>query len=156
MRRDRLLPLALGPLLVAGWLGAQETGPSIRDADLGLAKGSVFEVPTPPVAAVNSSDPGDLPLVPRAFDTAPPRVPHAVLDFMPIRRDENWCVDCHMSDWRAPQEGEPTPIPASHYVDLRIGSGEIGDRIVGARWVCVSCHVAVTDAPLLVENTFGQ
>lgn len=155
-------------ILVAVWLGAiivglgglalaqQEDAAAIADADLSLAKGSVFEVLAPPVQAVNGADPGDMPLVPRAFPTAPPRVPHAVADFMPIRRDENWCTDCHELDWTAPEEGDPTPIPFSHYMDLRSDSDDIGEKIVGARWVCVSCHVPVTDAPLLVESTFGD
>ena len=28
------------------------------------------------------------------------------------------------------------------------------DRVAGARYVCVSCHAAKTDAPNLVENHF--
>lgn len=155
-RRLIVLP-AVATLLIAGWVTAQEKPEaSIADSDLSLAKGSVFEVLIPPIPAFNSSDPGDDPLVARAYDTAPPRAPHAVDDFMPITREDNWCVDCHMTDWTAPEEGEATPIPFSHYMDLRAGSGEIGEEVVGARWVCVSCHVPVTDAPPLVDNTFTK
>lgn len=157
MRRRRILLLAIVAVLIAGWGVAQDAVESpIADGDLSLAKGSVFDVLIPPVPAVNSSDPGDEPKVARAFDTSPPRVPHAVADFMPIGREDNWCVDCHMTDWTAPEEDEATPIPFSHYMDLRGGSGEIGEQIVGARWVCVSCHIPVTDAPALVENSFGD
>jgi len=155
MRRRSIPLLVVVAVLIAGWTAAQDTAEDrIPDRELSLAKGSVFEVLIPPVPAINSSDPGDDPSVARAYDTAPPRVPHAVADFMPISRGDNWCVDCHMTDWTAPEEGEATPISFSHYMDLRNGSGEIGEEIVGARWVCVSCHVPVTDAAALVGNSF--
>ncbi len=171
MRKRFTLPAAvlaatLAPAAIGGGVAwAQQEGAApvadasiadapIADTQLGLSKGSVFDVPVPPVSAVNEADPGDLPLAPRAYPSAPPRVPHAVADFMPITRDENWCTDCHLLDWTAPEEGDPTPIPFSHYMDLRSESNDIGEEIVGARWVCVSCHVPVTDAPALVENTF--
>ena len=149
-----ILALAAG----AGGLarGEQEQPTPIADADLGLSKGSVFEVPSPPVPAVNEADPGDLPPVARAFPDAPPRVPHAVADFLPITRRENWCVDCHALDWTAPREDEPTPIPESHYRDLRAAPETVGDEVAGARWVCVSCHLPVTAAPPLVASSFGD
>ena len=46
-----------------------------------------------------------------------------------------------------------TPIPASHYVDLRRG-GQKGERLAGARHVCISCHVPRTDARPLVGSRF--
>ncbi len=128
----------------------------IADTEIGLAKGSVFDVAVPPVPAGNISDPGDLPPVGRAFPSAPPRVPHAVADFMPITREENWCVDCHMLDWTAPGDDEPTAISFSHYMNLRGEADDIGSKIVGARWVCVSCHLPDVDTPPLVENTFAD
>ena len=128
----------------------------IPDTEVGLAKGSVFDVLVPPVPKVNTSDPGDMPAAGRAFGGAPPLVPHAVADFMPITRQENWCVDCHALDWTAPDEDDPTPISVSHYVNLRSDTDEIGGKVVGARWVCVSCHMPETDAPALVGNSFGD
>ena len=139
---------------VAASVAQEDTAAPIRDSDLGLAPGSVFDVLEPPVPATNAADPGDLPPVARAYDTAPPRVPHAVDDFLPITRSDNWCVDCHMTDWQSPEEGEPTPIPFSHYMDLRNESTDIGEEVVGSRWVCVSCHVPVTETQSLVANSF--
>ena len=157
MRHGTFPLVALAVVLLASSGAAEEIAPApVSERDIGLAKGSVFDVLVPPVAATNTADPGDAPPVAPAFDLAPARVPHAVADFMPISRDDNWCVDCHLTDWTAPQEGEATPIPSSHYMDLRNGDHEIGDTLIGARWVCVSCHVPVTDAPPLVANTFGD
>jgi nitrate reductase cytochrome c-type subunit len=61
-----------------------------------------------------------------------------------------------MLDWSAPDEGDPTRISFSHYVDLRGETDEIGSEVVGARWVCVSCHLPANDVPPLVINTFGD
>jgi cytochrome c-type protein NapB len=154
--RPTLLAVALAAIVAGLAQAQQEDTAPIADVDLSLSRTSVFDVPAPPVPAVNVADPGDLPLVERAYASAPPLVPHAVADFMPITRDENWCVDCHDLDWMDPEEDEPTPVPFSHYMDLRGDSDDIGEEIVGARWVCVSCHVPVTDAPALVGSTFGE
>jgi len=160
--RQRTRLLTVGALAVAvvgtacGFAVAQEViQRAISDADISLLAGSVFDVPAPPVAKVNVSDPGDMSVAARAYPSAPPRVPHAVEDFLPITRDDNWCVDCHMLDWTAPDADEPTPISSTHYMDLRSDSDDIGENVAGARWVCVSCHVPVTDEVALVANTFG-
>jgi nitrate reductase (cytochrome), electron transfer subunit len=122
------------------------------DTGLGLVRESVFDVPTPPAVKANDSNPGDLPVLPRPYPIAPPRIPHAVDDFLPITQKQNACLDCHTVKEKQP--GEPTPIPASHYTDYRNAPGRAGGGVVGARYVCVSCHAARTDAQPLVENRF--
>ena len=124
----------------------------IHDRDLGLSKTSVFEAPAPDPVAENQADPGELPPLPRAYETAPPRVPHNVVDLLPIKRNENWCLDCHLVETK--EEGEATPIPQSHFVDLRNPSNELREQIAGARYICVTCHVAPTGADPLVDNLF--
>ena len=139
--------LALAAVLAAGC-----TATPIADIDLGLSKGSVFDVPTPPAVKPNERAPGEGPLVPRSYLIAPPRIPHAVADFLPITRAENACLDCHGAKEKKP--GEPTPIPPSHYTDFRLAPDRVGDKVAGARYVCVSCHAATTDAPSLIGNRF--
>ena len=139
-----------------GLEAGQQAAAPIPDTEIGLAKGSVFYMAAPPEAVINATDPGDGKLAGRAFASAPPRVPHLVADFLPITRDDNLCVECHTPDWRAPDISDPTAIPVSHYVDLRADTDEVGAKVVGARWVCVSCHVVKTEAPLLVGNSFTE
>ena len=131
---------------------APDRATPIPDASLGLAKESVFDVPTPPAVKSNDSAPGELPVLPRAYALAPPRIPHAVGDFLPITRKQNACLDCHGA--KEKNKGEPTPIPPSHYTDYRDVPEPVGGQVVGARYVCVSCHLARTDAANLVENRF--
>lgn len=126
----------------------------VSDTSLGLVKGSVFDVPTPPGVRANESAPGELKPLPRAYALAPPRVPHGVGDFLPITQKQNACVDCHAV--KEKRTGEPTPIPPTHYVDERHAPGQVGAEVAGARYVCVSCHAETTDAPDLVDNRFRR
>ncbi len=151
--------LFLAAALAAGCRSSAQTntaaptpsGP-VADAELGLAKGSVFDVPTPPAVKANESNPGELPLLPRPYVIAPPRVPHGVTDFLPITQKQNACLDCHAL--KEKKQGDPTPIPPSHYTDYRNAPDRAGGEVAGARYVCVSCHPARTDAPDLVGNPF--
>ena len=127
------------------------SGP-IADAELGLSKSSVFDVPTPPMVKPNDSNPGEAPLLARPYVIAPPRVPHAMDVFLPITQKQNACLDCHAVKEKKP--GDPTPIPPSHYIDYRSAPDRVGSQVAGARYVCVSCHAAKTDAPNLVGNRF--
>ncbi len=151
--------LSLAAALAAGCNSSSTTsvtfpapsGP-IADAELGLSKGSVFDVPAPPAVKAGESSPGEAPLLPRPYVIAPPRVPHAVADFLPITQKQNACLDCHAV--KEKKQGDPTPIPPSHYTDYRNAPDRVGAQPAGARYVCVSCHAARTDAPNLVGNRF--
>jgi hypothetical protein len=127
--RSIILP-ALGLVLVFIFVAVGCAGPGgTPDTEIGLSKVSVFEDPSPAPVADNQAEPGGTTLLPRAF----------------------LCFDCHqvqVEDW---SEGDPTPIPASHYVDLRNAPTKFQDAPVGARYVCVTCHVAQTEATPLVK-----
>ena len=70
----------------------------------------------------------------------------------PVTRQDNLCVDCHgISE---ADEGDPTPLPPSHYTDLRHAPDRVGETVAGARWVCSSCHVPLTGADPPVGNRF--
>ena len=144
-----LLTLCATPLLAA------PPAKPVPDRALGLSRTSVFDVPAPPLFHDEASAPGETPLPKRINKEYPPVIPHAVGDFLPITRSANGCVDCHALPGPK-QKGEATPIPASHYVDLRRAPEAKGEALVGARYVCISCHVPRTDAPPLVASTFRR
>lgn len=126
----------------------------ISDTDIGLSKSSVFDAPAPDRTLANRSDPGDRAVVPRGFSDQPIVIPHGISAFLPITLEDNQCIDCHKVTEK--EAGEPTPIPVSHYVDLRGASRTAGNEIVGARYNCVSCHVSPGDNEPLVDNLFGK
>ena len=130
---------------------SQQTG--IADHEIGLSKNSVFDTPIPDPVRPNTTDPGDQALLPRAYEISPPRIPHLVADFLPITQGENLCVDCHHLD--AAEEGDPKPIPASHFVDLRNAPDKRQETVTGARYVCITCHLELTGAQPLVQNLFA-
>jgi cytochrome c-type protein NapB len=149
--------LVLAAALVAACAGSRTAPPAARaapvsDGALGLDKGSVFDAHAPPPVKAEDSAPGEKPVLPRAYANAPPRVPHGIADFLPITSAQNTCVDCH--EVKEKVAGQPTPMPASHYTDLRRAPGAPGPKVAGARWVCTSCHVPRTDAAPLVPNLF--
>ena len=153
MRGEHRLIVVAFFLLVAFGV-AQGTPPEgpISDRELGLSSGSVFEVPSPDPVSENQSDPGERPSLPRVYPGAPPIIPHGVADLLPITREQNLCLDCHLVKEKV--KGEPTPIPQSHFVDLRNSPGRVGEEVAGARYNCVACHVSLTEAAPLVKNRF--
>ena len=124
----------------------------VSEASIGLVKGSLFDVVEPPRVEPNDSSPGELPVLHRAYPGAPPEIPHGIADFVPITADTNACVTCHGVAEK--EEGGPTPIPASHYTDLRNAPGRRGENVAGARNTCTLCHLPQTGAKPLVGNRF--
>ncbi len=145
-----LLPLLLcaAPLLLAG-----PPAKSVADRDLGLSRTSVFEVPAPPLFKDEASGPGEKALPKRINKEFPPVIPHSLADCVPITQSSNLCLDCHGVPGPK-KKGEATPVPASHYVDLRHAPGKKGAKVAGSRYVCLSCHVPRTDAPPAVGTTY--
>jgi nitrate reductase cytochrome c-type subunit len=129
-----------------------ETANQIPDHQLGLSKGKLTEVAHPPIEKKNLSDPGEASLIPADYSDQPTLVPHGIADYLPITMEENQCADCHAVAEK--EEGEPTPIPISHYTDLRNSPGMSSDEIVGARYVCVTCHVVPGEHEALIGNGY--
>lgn len=126
---------------------AQGSSPT-PEAELGLARGSVTATLSPDPVVPESSDPGVKPPLPRWNRVAPPMIPHSVADALPITRDANACVDCHLIDKQ--EEGDPTPIPVSHLAAAKAGASA---AVTGVRWVCTACHASLTDAKPLPAST---
>jgi cytochrome c-type protein NapB len=143
-----LLSLCSAALLAAG-----PPARPVSDRDLGLSKTSVFEVPAPPAYQEETSSPGEKPLPKRINREYPPVIPHDISDCLPITRSSNLCLDCHAMPGPK-KKGEATPIPASHYQDLRRAPEAKGKQVAGTRYVCLACHVPRTNAPQLQGSHF--
>ena len=124
---------------------------SLRDDTIGLSKTSVFEDPAPPEFAYSSLSPKQSGVLPRAFEDAPPQIPHRLYKYLPITAKLNKCLECH----DVPEEigkkvkGEPTPTPVSHY-DKHGNELSMANR----RHFCTLCHVPQAEVNALVGNTF--
>jgi len=152
----KMIQLASLALITSGAVYAETP---IKAEDMGLSKTSVFDVPTPRVSHYNVLPPGQSKLLPRAYQGAPPQVPHDIADYLPITTVSNMCIACHAQpdQWgKTREQGMATPIPPSHYTDQRNAPGKVTEQLIGARFNCNQCHVPQSDAPQLVENTFNK
>lgn len=104
----------------------------------------------------------------RAFQDAPPMIPHDVEGMLPITINNNQCTGCHMPEVASSMGA--TPVPPSHFTNFRPESKAIkGENtssetrtdisikktthLVGARFNCSQCHAPQSEGQL-VENTF--
>lgn len=90
-------------------------------------------------------DPGETLPLPRAYEMAPPVVPHSVSG-LAITLAANDCIDCHMEGDEVDDGHIATRIPESHLVNKFTGE-RASDGVVGVRYNCLQCHVPQANAP---------
>ena len=153
--KNTILKSALTACLT-GLMSIAHAADGIAESDMGLSKASVFDVPTPAPFKYQGVMPGSGIVYKRAYPGAPPQIPHNIELMTPVKTMVNYCLSCHgrAEELSQPLQGKPTPIPASHYTDLRHAPGKVGSKVVGARYVCTQCHVPQADVDPLVKNKF--
>jgi cytochrome c-type protein NapB len=130
-------------------------GGAIDELNMGLSKASVFDTPTPNAYSYSDAKPGYNDPLPRAWENAPPQIPHGVDKFLPIVAADNQCLDCHdvpkyidkpMNTDRTVKS--KSPMSRDHYASNDL------DEVAGARFTCTQCHVPQSNAAPLVESTY--
>ncbi len=154
MKKHRLI--IAGIIIVIASLAPAHAEESVADTELGLSKTSVFETPSPEPFNYMGDMPFGNPLGPRAFPGAPPQIPHNIEPMIPVTAKTNFCLGCHDNPEKMDKKplGEPTPMPSSHYTDLRNAPDKVTKKVIGARYVCTQCHVPQADVKALVNSTF--
>jgi len=127
-------------------------GGAIDELNMGT---SVFDTPTPDTYTYSDGKPGYNDPLPRAWDSAPPQIPHQVAEFLPVTAEDNQCLDCHdvPKYMDKPKNMDRTrksksPMPEEHYASSDM------DELAGARFNCTQCHVPQSNAAPLVESTY--
>lgn len=131
---------------------------SISDTQIGLRKHSLEDEKSLEIKdfEYSTKEAGEAKRYERAFLNAPPQIPHSIDDYLPITQDNNMCLSCH--DLGADNERvklsdeEATPMPASHYYDLR--NEKKLESVSDARYNCVQCHAAQANIEIGIKNTF--
>lgn len=120
---------------------------------------------------------GDSQLIERAFENAPPMIPHDVEGMLPITINNNACTGCHMPG--VAESLNATPLPKSHFTDFRpatslASNGKITKegraventsdfktvgkplgQVAGARFNCSACHAPQSiGTKMPIENEF--
>ena len=169
----KLGKLTLSITLAASILFAANTKNVIDDETLGLRKVDLLseEKAAPSETKYGTSAPMSGYKIERAYQNAPPMIPHDVEGLLEITPDNNACIGCHEAAV-APSMGA-TAIPKSHYINFRPKDKLEGDNFVkavdnmknevsikpidtisSARFNCTACHAPQSTGELAVENTF--
>ena len=153
-------------------------GGTITEESLGLRKVDLYsEDTTKPEATTYGKDAaGSSKRFERAFENAPPMIPHDVEGLLPIKIGNNACLGCHMPEVAPSMKA--TPIPKSHFASFRpiTAMGKDGritkegkgvdntsdfktvahklDKLSSARFNCSQCHAPQSTQEPLVGNTF--
>ena len=130
--------LATSALLLVGCNGvstptgkkADVVKPTITEANLGYrgTNDLLKEDVIPPTVQYGADAPGTSKKIARAYQDAPPMIPHDTTGMLPITKNDNQCVMCHMPDVAASMGA--TPIPISHFTNFRPHTTIKGDEIL--------------------------
>ena len=123
---------------------------TVADDELSYRNEPLLEDSGTPKANFDAEDPGDSELVGRAFENAPPVIPHNTEGLLPITADENTCAECHLPE--SAEDVGATSVPASHLYDMR--RDKPLEDLNPANYNCTLCHVPQAQDGVVVENTF--
>ena len=156
----------------------------VDETVLGLRKNTLFKEDSvkPNDAKFDRPAPGAAPKFERAYVNAPPMIPHSTEGLLPITKNDNKCLGCHMPD--VAKSMGATLIPPSHFTNYRpttvykngelvkegkkVGRdgdiGNVGDiklakvkklnHLYQGRFNCSQCHAPQADVDTAVGNTF--
>lgn len=112
----------------------------------------------------------------RAYENAPPMIPHDTEGMLPITIDNNQCIMCH--DPMLAESMGATAIPKSHFTSFRedvnidkkgqlqrdgkvvVNSSDLKtiikplDHLSNARFNCSACHAPQSQSEIVPENNF--
>ena len=152
--------------------GVDLTSPFITEEELGLRKYNLYseEDVNEYLSKYSMMPPATSTRIERAFENAPPMIPHMVKGFLPIRAKNNICITCHMPAMAVALKS--TAIPKSHLssfrpelveengkfrVDAKEGEVIITDlagKLNPARFNCTQCHAPQAQITVNLENIF--
>jgi len=154
---------------------------SITEESLGLRKTDLYteDTTTGDKTMYTKGYAGSGYKIERAFQDAPPMIPHDTEGMLPITISNNQCTSCHAPEVASSMGALPYPI--SHMTDFRpttkmvdhkivkngkmidntssdtleyITTKDTGGKLTGARFNCTQCHAPQSTGKLVVESTF--
>lgn len=151
---------------------------TVSEESLGLRKTDLYteQTTTGDKTMYSTAPAGTSQYINRAYENAPPMIPHDVDGMLPITIDNNACMGCH--EPAVASSMNATAIPKSHFTNYRpdtslSSSGKIvkdgheventSDKLTsskelthvsGARFNCSQCHAPQSQGELIVGNQF--
>lgn len=124
---------------------------SLDESELGLRSASLYsENVSLKDFAYSTTPAGESVVIERAYENAPPMIPHDVEGMLDITKDYNACIDCHSRENALLMNA--TPVPLSHTYDTF--KDKQTDSIVDMRYNCNLCHTPQANVKPVVGNNF--
>jgi len=178
MRKNLLVTIIMVAILMAGCQSGNEKSEGdeyVSEESLGLRKTDLYSENTTEgdMGVFDAAAPGASQLIERAFENAPPMIPHTTSGFLPIKKDMNMCLTCH--DPKYAEATKSTPIPKSHFMSFRpeivevggviknyddnefsntVTEKDLGEKLNHARFNCTQCHVPQANITVELKNIF--
>jgi cytochrome c-type protein NapB len=181
-KKMKITKLTLGLLTTAAFFiaGCTAMNQTMSEESIGLRNTDLYSETSETVGDKTQyiqKAPGQSELIRRAFENAPPMIPHDVEGMLPITINNNSCMGCH--EPAVAKALNATPVPKSHLMDFRpqTGLNEAGrivkegrvventsdlktvgkklNQLSRARFNCSSCHAPQSMATNIpVTNEF--
>ncbi len=154
MKKSAAILGILTAIGLASFLMGAKADATVAEETLGLSKVSVNADSGLKTEAFKYSGngPGDNnKRIPRAYDNAPPMIPHDISAFGEITKDSNACISCHMPE--AAKAVGAVAVPKTHMTNLRTGKDLKGELYEG-RYNCTQCHAPQAVLDPAVMNRF--
>jgi len=165
-----VLLIVLSLLIVSCTSKTKEDKNLIHEDKLGFIDASVESEETnlKNKAKFDDKTPGTGDKIERAFENAPPMIPHTTKGFFPIKVDNNICLSCHLPD--KAKEVDAVPLPKSHFSNWRPQLKEKDGiyyfedeqalvnqdlkQLNNAYFNCSQCHAPQAKVSVNIENRF--
>lgn len=173
MEKKLLVIAVIALVIISACSSDKKSGEWIADENIEMSSAELLsdESPLREMPVYVSTEEGESELYERAFENAPPMIPHKTTGLVPIKIDNNECLRCHM-----PIKAEyfkATPLPETHFTDFRpeiIQDGELykvdakanevvakdlGDKLSAAMFNCTLCHAPQAKISVDISNLFS-
>ena len=145
----------------------------IPESSLGYRESSLYNEKNKGVesSTYSKAAPGTSNKIQRAFQDAPPMIPHDTEGMLIITKGNNQCLQCHRPE--VAEAVGATPIPKSHFLNMRPINKVVDGKLVKGvdnlqnqisvkqitkvyegRYNCTQCHAPQSNAKLITENKF--
>lgn len=147
----------------------QATQKEVTEKDLGYGGADPLKNVIPPKVEYSKAQPGASKRIPRAFQDAPPMIPHSVEGMLPITKNNNQCITCHVDS--APYDKTIPSVPVSHMTNFRpksvavsgknTSSDKLGNvsikklnHLYQGRYNCSQCHAPQANVKPIRDSKF--
>lgn len=172
------LTISIAALAAVFTVGCATAAKTVSEESLGLRKTDLYSESntTGDKTQYSIAPAGTSKKIDRAFENAPPMIPHDVDGMLPITINNNQCTSCH--DPMVAASMGATPLPKSHFTDFRPGTSLAKDgritkegkavdntsdfktvgkglpTLAGARFNCSQCHAPQSEGNNVPQNVF--